>query len=346
MIDVRFSCQDARFGSSVAGVVQLESELAVSTKATLCRSNGWSASVRLMSSKSNISFYERGAPEIGEASSIKAARMIVSRLFAGLLIVLIAADKSPAAPVAPITDSSRLSTDYISAKKAYAAAFAKALGIANSPAYQLVAVNGLEWQVGDVVAIDDPTNILTYACRFENPPATTSWNDVPDVTHKNVPINFSLGLPTTAIRAFQKISAKTSFDFTSSLSGKYSISNLSGPIADEEDLQAALSKETCRREIKGPAIVVRGVIWGKETFSSSAPIKADATVYVLNGDVFTFRYDADRNYQLADTSSAPKFYVLTLYKPAYRANGSSSLSALHPYVVAKLESLNIDKPHY
>jgi hypothetical protein len=272
--------------------------------------------------------------------------MTVSRFLAGLLIVLIAACKSPVAPVAPITDSTRFSTDYISAKKAFAAALAKAIGIPDSPAYQLVAVNGPEWQVGDVIAVDNPTYIVTYACRFEQPPAATSWIDVPDVTHKNVPINFSLGLPTTAIRAFQKITAKTSFDFTSSLSGNYSISNLSGPIAAEDDLQAALSKDTCRREIKGPAIVVRGVISGKETFSSATTIKANATVSVLNADAFTFKYDPERNYQLADSSAAPKFYVLTLYKPADRANGTSSLSALHPYVVAKLESLNIDKPHF
>lgn len=301
----------------------------------------------IFSSKSSIRFYERGAPEIVEAIPIKAARMIVSRFFfVGLLIVLIAAGKSSVAPVAPITDSSRFLTDYISAKKAYAVAFARAIGIADSPTYQLVAVNGPEWQVGDVIAIDNPTDILTYACRFEKPPDAISWIDVPDVTHKNVPINFSLGLPTTAIKAFQKISARISFDFTSSLSGKYSISNLSGAIADEDDLQAALSKETCRREIKGPAIVVRGVISGQETFSSNTPIKADATVSVLNADVFTFKYDTERNYQLAETSSAPKFYVLTLYKPAGRASGTGSLSALHPYVVAKLESLNIDKPHY
>ena len=300
----------------------------------------------ILPSKSNIRLYERGAPEIVEAIPIKAARMIVSRFFGGLLIVLIAACMSAVAPVAQITDASRFSTDYISAKKAYAAVFAKAIGIANSPTCQLVAVNGPEWQVGDVVAIDNPTYVVTYACRFEQPPAATSWIDVPDVTHKNVPINFSLGLPTAAIKAFQKISARTSFDFTNSLSGKYSISNLSGPIAAEDDLQAALSKETCRREIKGPAIVVRGVISGKETFSSNTPIKADATVSVLDADVFTFTYDRDRNYQLADTSSAPKFYVLTLYKPADRANGTSSLTALHPYVIAKLESLNIDKPHY
>lgn len=272
--------------------------------------------------------------------------MIVSRFLVVLLFVVIAASVSPVAPVAPVAESSRSSTDYISAKKAFAAALAKAIGIPNSPPSQLIAVNGPEWQVGDVVAIDDPSDIVTYACRLEKPPEETSWIDVPDVTHKNVPINFSLGLPTTAIRAFQKVAAKTSFDFSSSLSGKYSISNLSGSIATEEDLQAALSKNACRREIKSPAIVVSGVISGTETFSSTTAIKADAAVYVVNGDVFTFKYDAERNYQLTETSSAPKFYVLTLYKPAVRANGTGSLSALHPYVVAKLESLNIDKPHY
>lgn len=272
--------------------------------------------------------------------------MIVSRFPVALLIVLMAVCESSAAPVAPITDSPRLSTDYISAKKAFAAAFAKAIGIANSPTYQLIAVNGPEWQVGDVVAVDDPSDIVTYACRLEKPPDTISWNDVPDVTHKNVPIDFSLGLPTAAIKAFQKISASISFDFASNLSGKYSISNLSGAIAEEDDLQAALSKDTCRREIKSPAIVVRGVISGQETFSSATSIKGNAKTSVLDADVFTFKYDAERNYQLTDTSAAPKFYVLTLYKPAVRANGSGRLSALHPYVVAKLETLNIDKPHY
>jgi hypothetical protein len=245
----------------------------------------------------------------------------------------------------PIMDASRQAASYIAAKRQYAGVLAKTIGIPESNGYRLVAVAGPEWQVGDMIAVNNPANILSYKCRFKKsqlPPAT-AWTDLPDITETS-PIDFSLGLPAGVLKFLGKWGASAHLDFTHNATGRYSLSDLSGPIVAEHDFEAAMVEKTCFQERKGPSLIVRGVISGTESFSSGKALGAGAGVKILNSDLFTLKYDNNHAYEVSDKTPAPKFYVLVLDLPGNRGSSTSEFVVPPPEVIATLESLNIAIP--
>ena len=248
----------------------------------------------------------------------------------------------------PIDDSAKAASDYITAKRSYAQALSRALQISDSSTYRLVAVIGPEWKIGDAIDPNNPLNPLTYRCQWKpaDIPAATPWTDLHGVSATSN-INFSLGLPTGVVAALKSTSA--GINFTSQTTGKYSLTGLSGPIIGQDDFETALNTEPCKSARVNPALIIRGVVSGIETFSSNKSIDAGGKITTLNIDVFNLKYVDSNTYEISDKTAAPKFYLLTLDTPNTRgveSNGSKStgLGAPRSETIQKLESRNVLVP--
>ena len=244
----------------------------------------------------------------------------------------------------PMSAAAQGVTDYVSARRAYAATLARAIGLKQTDSYRLVAVTGPEWQVGDMIDIDDPSNVLSYACRFRRKdlPPSTSWSSFPELSQLKKSIGLNLGLPRGLSQILDKLGISAGVGISSNITGKYSLSNLQGPIVAKDDFEHAIGRGACLKARKRPALIIRGVISGIESLASEDGFSSQADIKVLQTDVAVVRYDKANNFVMSDITSRPKFYLITL--DALNSRGSSTKAGLEPPpldVVSRLEKSNI-----
>jgi hypothetical protein len=274
-----------------------------------------------------------------------AITMINIRPIVVLCCFLASACASDRSQIAPIVRTGEAAKAYADAKRAYADSLSRSIGIPRSSKYRLVAIVGPEWQIGDSIDVDNPANLLTTKCRFSSAklPSATTFTQDPTVDNQ-APIEFSLGLPAGVIKAFSKMAVTAKIDIKRQSIGNYSLSALAGPIVAEDDFESALQEKDCYASRKGPSLIVRGVISGIESFSSTKSYNFDATAKVETMDAFVFKYDPSKHFELTDKTSAPKFYILTLDTPTTLGpGGDGTLTAPPPEVLTKLESANVEK---
>ena len=265
------------------------------------------------------------------------------RMFVLLISALLSACLGSGADTKPIQKAGDAAADYITAKRSYAQALSKALGVSDASNYRLVAVTGPEWKIGDAIDPLNPLNPLSYACEWKAAaiPASTQWTDLPGVSGTST-INFSLGLPTGVVKAFKSTAVTAGINVNSESTGNYSLTGLSGPIIAQDDFEKALKTGACKDSRDTAALLVRGVISGVEIFSSKKSLDAGGNVHVASIEVFNLKYDDSKNYELSDKTAAPKFYLVTLDTPSERGTtASGGLRAPPGEIIQTIESLNV-----
>jgi hypothetical protein len=236
---------------------------------------------------------------------------------------------------------------YMQTKRGFAEELGKQLGM-SADKYRIVAVTGPQWKVGTALDPQNPASEITRACivKSENLPESLPWAGLPEYTTTQT-IDFAAGVPTGVANVFKRaVDANVSLDWQRG--GRYALRDLSQVVLAEDEFLNALLSDSCGNGLKGKkALLVRGVISGKELFGSTNKLAPGAAVKVQDFDVLKLTYVNSESYELEDKEKSAKFFVFTLIDGgslAAAARGPIEPVAPSQTSLDSLEAINLSKP--
>lgn len=208
--------------------------------------------------------------------------------------------------------------DYYGAKSEMALRLQNYLtGNNGSVVYTMVAINGPAYPVGTLVAEDNPLDIESRACQLNDDelPKSEPWSNVPSADIKKS-FSFSLNIPAPMRRVFQNAESSVGTGFTWAKNGSFEMSQMSQVFLSREDLRTILARPNCAAALMAAegsrAVFVRGIVYGKETLSSSYEFKPNLTVKVMEGETgqLVLKYNNEGEFSLTENTPAPKFAIV------------------------------------
>jgi hypothetical protein len=220
----------------------------------------------------------------------------------------------------PIEQGTDAISGYIAAKRELAERLGTSLGATRSSSYRLMALVGPSYPIGAAVDPENTADIITEKCVIplaKLPKAPTPWTDLPIAkASRRIDLNASAPLPLKkalkgAIDAGARLDLVTGTEF--------GLSELSQILIPQDVFEQAVKEPSCDKSLGDRlALLVRGVISGKEVFASMRKVTAGTGVKVWKNNLFDARYDDSGAFELRDAVVKPKFYVVTLRLPPTR----------------------------
>lgn len=241
---------------------------------------------------------------------------------------------------APMQKAGEGMASYIEAKREVAQQLETAFGIKQSNNYRLVAVTGPNWEVGSALDPANPLNPITDACLYakDKLPKEVSWGGLPAYKSDRT-VNLGGGLPPGVAKAFgAPLQANVQLDW--SRGGTFALSDLSQIVVPQDDFEKAITSKSCKDGLAGKAaLIVRGVVSGKEVFGSTNKLATNAGLHVQTVDLFTVKYNDSATWTLEDKVKSPKLFVVTLVPPLPRS-GPITLVPPDPAIIQRMEAIS------
>ena len=220
----------------------------------------------------------------------------------------------------PLQQGADMIITYIVAKRELADRLGEALGANRSSKYRLMALVGPSYPIGAAVDPENTIDIITEKCVLPKSALAkepTPWADFPTAkASRKIDLNASAPIPLrNALK--NAVDAGAKFDFRTA--SEFGLVELSQILVPQDQFEKAMAAPRCAQALPDrSALLVRGVVYGKEVFASSHQLGASANVKLWKNDTFTASYDDSGAYELRDASRRPKFYVVTLLPPRTR----------------------------
>lgn len=224
----------------------------------------------------------------------------------------------PVDPTAPITTTTGKLISYFQAKDDLAATLQQTLGgTQGSASYRLIAINGPAYPVGALVSIDNPLDLESRDCVLSDGelPDAEAWSTMPSWS-SNSSLDFGLGIPAMFRGAFLKAESSVDAGLKLDRTGNYGINDLSQVFMSRQELRRALESPGCSEALKdaedSKAIFVRGIVYGRESLTSSRSFSGgvDAKVIEEPSGQFRLSYDRSGAFELSDDDALPKFAIV------------------------------------
>lgn len=244
----------------------------------------------------------------------------------------------------PMHEAGRSMLAYLQAKRQIAQDLEAGMGVKGSMSYRLVAVTGPQWRIGDAVDPDNLLNPRTDACVWpeERLPREIPWSGLPEYAAKSA-IDLGTGLPVAAAKALRSpVAANANLNWQRG--GRFAMRELSQRVVPETDFKQFVSAQNCQAGLDGhSALIVRGVVYGKEVFGSLKNLSAGAKAIVETIDPLTLTYQSNDTFELEDKDKTPKLFVVSLVVPSAVRGAGSSVDFVAPSkeTVDALEALSV-----
>lgn len=221
----------------------------------------------------------------------------------------------------PIDQGAEAITTYIKAKRELAERLGESLGATKSSTYRLITMIA-SYPIGAAVDPDNPADLLTENCIIPKDewPGPTPWTDLPQMkVSQRIDLNAGLPAPVkTTLKGIVDAGARLDLQ----QAGEFRLSELSQVLLARDKFEQAIQIPKCQDSLTKPALLVRGVVSGKEFFSSTRALASGTDVKAWQDDLFKLRYDGSGAYELQDATAKPKFQVVTLVLPKERGEPS------------------------
>lgn len=255
-----------------------------------------------------------------------------------------------------VTDGTQAMLDYYGAKKAMAQSLQHGLtGATGSTTYTLVAINGPAYPVGSLVSASNPLDLESRACQLADSdlPRPEPWSSVPSAKIDKT-FAFSLNIPAPMRHMFNNADTSVAGGFNWERHSSFELSELSQVFLSLADLRGVLARPECAAALAAAegsrAVFVRGIVYGKETLSSSRKFNPNLTVKVMTGDTgqFTLNYNNEGAFNLVETSPTAKFAIIANVKAPVTTKGWSGetgdgpealFTRTNPETVSRIEAL-------
>ncbi|RVO68494.1 hypothetical protein [Sinorhizobium medicae] len=233
-------------------------------------------------------------------------------------------------------NSGKQAVAYIQARRDFAQALGSAVAQKQGPVYRLVAISGPQYPVGSALDPANPADAVTTACLVPEP-ALVAWAPLPAVNQSR---NVSLGASLPALLgSASSLLSKLGINVARTSSANWRMEDVAQRLSPQAVFAEAISTGSCAEQTSERDILfVRGVIYAKETFTSTTGFNAAASTSESGGG---FRVSADQNggFKVEDAQAIPRFHIVTL-KPAAGSSGRSSLESRPVFVAPSDEVLN------
>lgn len=242
--------------------------------------------------------------------------------------------------------------DYYKAKNDMARQLQQYLtGTSGNVVYTLVAINGPGYPIGALLASDNPADVESRACQL-NPdelPPPEPWSNVPSADVKKS-FEFSLNIPAPMHRMFKSAESSVGAGFTWAKNGAFELSQMSQIFLSREDLRAILARPKCAAALKAAngsqAVFVRGIVYGKETLTSSYEFKPNLTVKIMEGETgqFVLKYTNEGDFSLTENAPTPKFAIIARVRaPGITKSGHDTWTGDSDDIFTKVDAKTVDR---
>lgn len=233
---------------------------------------------------------------------------------------------------------------YIAAKRDYVSKIEESYGARGDGAFRLIAVTGPQWSIGTSIDVNNPLNIVSNKCiyRKEDLPDAVAWNALPGFTREKE-IDFGAGLPESVVSFLGD--SRIRADFNLKQNGNFEIVDMSAVIIPEDDFESSLGAE-CKEvlNLKG-GYLVRGVVYGREIFSSQGGVSVGGNIKVVEDEVLKIQYSDGGEFKLEDKEPQPKMFFMAHYPKKNRTQGDDNQEKLTDSQARELESLMLVVPN-
>jgi hypothetical protein len=238
-----------------------------------------------------------------------ASIIVMLRFLSPVMLVLVLASCS----TSPSTASSFKS--YFDVKKEYLAALEKSSAWGPPSNFRLAIIPpGVEPYPPGTPLSKDSYEPLTNSCLVRDVTVSKQLAN-PPMTNSATTFNVSLEPPPFLAGAFLGI-----VDFKTQLAASdqavFHLSLSKSETTRTDVVERAMLNEQCLHSVVGRDIVmIRGLIHGSEVIAARQGLRGDAVLKVLDADNLTVRHDSSGGYEVRDTESRPKFWIITEMHP-------------------------------
>lgn len=201
---------------------------------------------------------------------------------------------------------------YIEARRDFAQALGAAVAQEQGPVYRLVAITGPQYPVGSALDPANPADAVTTACLVPEP-SLVAWAPLPTISQSRT-TSFGASLP-ALLSSASPLLANLGIDVSSTSSANWRMEDVAQRLSPQLVFADAISTGPCAEQTADRDILfVRGVLYARETFTSTTGFNAAASTSEIGGGL---RVSVDQNggFRVEDAQAIPRFHIVTM-KPA------------------------------
>jgi hypothetical protein len=238
-------------------------------------------------------------------------------------------------PETNFKDSGNQVVAYIEARRDFAQALGATVAQDQGPVYRLVAIAGPQYPIGSALDPANPADAVTTACLVPEPPVV-AWAPLPSISRSR---NTSFGATLPALlSSASTLLANLGINVASTNSADWRMENVAQRLSPQSVFADAISTGACAEQTFDRDILfVRGVLYAKETFTSTTGFDAAASTSEVGG-ALRVSVDQAGGFKVEDSQAIPRFHIVTL-KPAAGASGRSPIGSEPDLVAPPTEML-------
>lgn len=218
-------------------------------------------------------------------------------------------------------DAGKQAVAYIKARQDLAQVLGGAVAQKQGPVYRLVAITGPQYPVGSALDPANPADVVTTACLVPEPDLV-AWAPLPALG-KSRNVSFGASLPSLLASA-SSLLANLGVKLSSTSSANWRMEDVAQRLSPQAVFTNAISSGSCAEQTADRDILfVRGVIYAKETFTSTTGFNATASTSE-RGSGLQVSVDKNQGFKVEDATAIPRFHIVTL-KPAAGSAGRSTI---------------------
>lgn len=239
-------------------------------------------------------------------------------------------------PKTSFQNSGNQAVAYIEARRDFAQALGTAVAQEQGPVYRLVAITGPQYPVGSALDPANPADVVTTACLIPEP-ALVAWAPLPAISQSRT-TSFGATLP-SLLSSASSLLANLGVNVGSTSSANWRMEDVAQRLSPQSVFTDAISTGTCAEQtVDRDILFVRGVLYARETFTSTTGFNAAASTSETGGGLRA-SVDQQGGFKVEDTQPIPRFHIVTL-KPAAGTTGRSPIGGAPDLVAPSNEVLN------
>ncbi len=224
---------------------------------------------------------------------------------------------------------------YFKAQRDFAEALGTAVAQEQGPVYRLVPIAGPQYPVGSALDPANPADVVTAACLVPEP-SLVAWAPLP-ATRQILRTSFGASLP-ALLNSASTLLGSLGVNVGSTSSADWQMEDVAQRLSPQSVFLDAISTGSCAEQTNDRDILfVRGILYAKETFTSTTGFNAAASTSEIGGGL---RVSVDQNggFKVEDAQAIPRFHIVTL-KPAAAATDRSPVASAPDLVAPSNEVL-------